>query len=226
VTRDPLTTPGSSFTASDCRTLLLHQGRQVPVLLSPGRTAGIGTKDMAGDPRIRQLEPRGFEPLTSWLQNAGRLWHAVAGLAESGPRCRTGRDVVGACCGQLRGQPLRRPSAGDGWPRLAAGVSARRWHDDLEASAVPDRGPKVCRRQTPAGLAVLVDPAWLRTGLARQPARIAWRTVKLLPADGTTGASQPSRSGSDPVISLVRVNPRVRCRWENARGIDGRRWRG
>ena len=46
------------------------------------------------------VEPRGFEPLTSWLQNAGRLWHTVAELAGPALRCRTRWQVVGACCGQ------------------------------------------------------------------------------------------------------------------------------
>ena len=42
--------------------------------------------------------------MTSWLQNAGRLWHTVADLARPGLRSRNGWQVVGACCGQVRGQ--------------------------------------------------------------------------------------------------------------------------
>lgn len=43
---------------------------------------------------------------TSWLPNTGRLRHTVADLARPGWRCRTGWQVVGTCCGQVRGQML------------------------------------------------------------------------------------------------------------------------
>jgi len=53
-----------------------------------------------------------FCGLTSWLQNAGRLRHAVAELGRPDLRSRARWQVVGACCGQAGGQPQIRPTAG------------------------------------------------------------------------------------------------------------------
>lgn len=49
---------------------------------------------------------------TSWLPDTGRLRHTVADLARPGWGCRTGWQVVGTCCGQVRGQMLRCDHAG------------------------------------------------------------------------------------------------------------------
>ena len=69
---------------------------------------------LLANPLARQAALHGspLDHVTSWLQNAGRLRHTVADLAWPGLHCRTGWQVAGACCGQVRGQPLRRPAAG------------------------------------------------------------------------------------------------------------------
>lgn len=67
----------------------------------------------AGQERERRPQPclmpgvnicPGHLAVTSWLQNAGRLWRIVADPAMSGSRGKGEQPFVGACCGQIRGQ--------------------------------------------------------------------------------------------------------------------------
>jgi hypothetical protein len=51
-----------------------------------------------------------FRTLTSWLQNAGRLWHTVADLASLDQRDRLAWLIVGCRCGQDCGQPVWKSS--------------------------------------------------------------------------------------------------------------------
>jgi hypothetical protein len=123
--------------------------------------------------------------MTSWLQNAGRLRHAVADLARPGLRSRAGWQVVGACCGQVRGQL-----------QLPAGL-------DLPA-ALPAAGPLALDHQQASGarrpMAEKCRPRDLRGRLGRCGGResraLALRAVPRIwrraVARGQSGSSERS----------------------------------
>lgn len=98
-----------SFGALACIAAGQRPGRTVPGR-DGGRLAGTVTLVVSSsqpDARGAGSHGAGTRSLTSRLQNADRLRRAVADLAGPGLRGRTGWQVVGAGCGQVRGQPPR-----------------------------------------------------------------------------------------------------------------------